>query len=137
MNTTVPYKRPSHLNRHGIYESITFCNRTKAGYPYVKVRIALVWFNRLGWYYHVELEAHGEPGKGQYLVDHSNDHTILSKGPELPLCAEAAEKTATSMLNNRGMGPLEFNPFELKPRENEPFDAKAYTERVSKDMETK
>ncbi len=111
MNTAVEYKRPGR-NRYGEYRSTTFITSNGiAG----NIKISLVWFNSLGWYYAIELSGWKiqRPMPTAIILEHSNDRRIWRKGKELSLCAEAAEAEATRMCEAHGIIGLTFEPYIL------------------------
>lgn len=112
MNTQVTFRRPSHRNRYGEYQSKTLinCNGINGN-----IKISLVWFNSLGWYYTVELTGwkRQPPLPTKLIQDYSNDQRIWRKGKELSLCAKAAEEKATEMLAVHEITGVEFEPYIL------------------------
>jgi hypothetical protein len=113
MNTQVEYKRPGR-NRWGRYKSTTLFNQNGiTGHIYID----LTWFNRLGWYYSVELTGWDhkvKSGPGMIILEYSKDKTMWRRGKELPLCAEAAEVEATKMCEAHGIVGLKFEPYVLR-----------------------
>lgn len=111
MNTTVEYKRPSHRTKHGEYESKTFINQNDVvGH----ITIALVWFNGLGWYYAIDLEAWGKSIAGRRIIlDYLNSKDMWRRGKDLTLCAQAAEKAAEELCKKHGIISLNFSPYVL------------------------
>lgn len=116
MNTAVEYKRPSHRNRYGQYKSITqFQYNEIVG----NIKIFLVWFNGLGWYYSVELQATWWLGNElqpmKNILDFSKNTSMWKLGKQLPLCAQAAEDEARNMLEKYGVAGLNFMPYDILP----------------------
>lgn len=106
MNTAVKYKRPGR-NRYGEYQSLTFIQQDEiVGH----IKISLVWFNGLGWYYSVELEGWNNR---VIIMEYSKNKDIWKRGKELPLCAQAAEDEARTMCEAHGLIGLNFMPYVL------------------------
>lgn len=113
MNTTVEYKLHRPTGRYGEYRSTTRINHNGiTGY----IKISLVWFVGLGWYYAIELQGWAGPwveGPGTFILNYSNDKRIWKKGKELSLCAQAAEIEATEMCEVYEITGLKFEPYIL------------------------
>lgn len=111
MNTTVEYKRPSHRTMHGEYESKTFFNQDgTAG----NLKISLVWFNGLGWYYAIDLEAWNDCGAtSRVILDYLNSKDMWREGRQLALCAQAAETAAKELCKKHGIAAPNFSPYVL------------------------
>lgn len=115
MNTTVKYKRPSHLNKYGEYKSITNINQNDiVGH----IEISLVWFNSLGWYSAINLIGWKrlKNDLNSIVYNFAQSKKMWRHGKELSLCAEAAEAEAKEICNRYGITELEFAPYIL-PRQ--------------------
>ena len=115
MNTTVPYRTPSHRNNTGKYESMTEIDQD--GWIMASLKITLVWFVGMGWYYIVAFEGHKRNPDGKLVGGWTHDSDVSpsrwQKGPDVCLCAQAAEKSATDILTKHGITPPPFTPYTL------------------------
>lgn len=117
MNTKVPYKTPTHRNRYGRYVSRTFIKRHNNEIR-VWATIVLVWFDALGWYYVLEIDA-VDWRKTRHL-ERCFRKRMASKwglwrtGKELELCAQAAEKAMRQLLKERKVTRARLKPYVLE-----------------------
>lgn len=110
MNTDVEYKRPSHRTMHGEYRSVTHINQNGiVGH----IEISLVWFNGLGWYYAINLQAWGGYDKPKIILDHLSSKNMWKHGKDVTLCSQAAEIAAKELCKKHGITAPNFSPYIL------------------------
>ena len=112
MNTVVEYRRPSIRTAYGQYVSNSIWKLP--GWWHFRVKISLVWFNSLGWYFIVEIDGLRE--KDSVIVHGPESRKTWPKGQERDACSFAAEEEAKKMCADLGVTVDKFEPFVLAPR---------------------
>lgn len=132
MRTSVVPQRPSIHSPHGQYLSKTFWY--PPGFLSCSLEIHLVWFDRMGWYYIVQMESHWDvysvnkkpcpPGRKIFEMDFGRrEHDYWDGGKLLPFCAEAADTEAKSLIEARGLELPPLRPYVLKDEAHENYEA--------------
>lgn len=128
INTKLDYRRPTCRSPQGQYVSLT-CPEIPDPHPAkkdpqwsgvapLKVEIHLVWFDRMGWYYSIQVEAlRFEKGriasKDGFVIERDFSPCSWTRGNEVGLCALKAEQRAAEICQQVGFVPPPLAPYEI------------------------